>query len=176
MSLSYQIIEAREVDLPLLPVIELAAASLLVGHAAPEVLNETTDIHHFRSARASGRLWVAITGETPVGFVHVTLLQSGAAHLEELDVHPSHGRRGLGRRLVTTACDWAVLNRHRTLTLTTFREPPFNMRFYASCGFEEIPSAALEPELSEIVANEARRGLSPERRVVMRWRNSARDS
>jgi len=171
MGSAYRIIEARERDLPFLPVIELAAARLLVGHASESVLTETTDLDHFRDAQASGRLWVALTAETPVGFVHISLLGSGAPHLEEIDVHPSHGRQGLGRRLVATACDWTSRNGHRSITLTTFREIPFNMRFYASCGFAEVRPADLDAELADIIANEARRGLAPERRVVMRWQS-----
>jgi GNAT superfamily N-acetyltransferase len=170
---TYRITEARERDLPFLPVIELAAARLLVGYAPEDVLTETTDIEHFHEAMAGGRLWVAVTGETPVGFAHVTLLDSGAPHLEEIDVHPSHGRQGLGRRLVATACDWAKRNGHQAITLTTFREVPFNERFYASCGFTEAPPAELSAELAQIVTNEARRGLAPERRVAMCWRSIA---
>ena len=172
----YRIIPAREKDLPFLPVIELAAASLLAGHAPEAVLKETTDIHTFRQARAGGRLWVAAAGDIPVGFVHVRLLESGAPHLEELDVHPSHGRQGLGRWLVTTACDWAAHQGHGGITLTTFRGLPFNMKFYENCGFQEVPAGELEPELASILRHEAERGLAPERRVVMRWRAGAASS
>jgi GNAT superfamily N-acetyltransferase len=168
---TYRIIEARERDLPFLPVIELAAARLLVGHAPESVLTETTGLDRFRDAQARGRLWVALTAEIPVGFVQVNLLRSGAPHLEEIDVHPSHGRQGLGRRLVATACDWTTRNGHQSITLTTFRDIPFNMRFYANCGFAEVRPADLDAELADIVANEARRGLAPERRVVMRWQS-----
>lgn len=168
---SYRISEARERDLPFLPIIELAAARLLVGHAPESALGETTDLVELRRAMAGGRLWVALTGETPVGFVHVSLLRSGVPHLEEIDVHPSHGQRGLGRRLVTAACEWTARNSHPHLTLTTFREVPFNMPFYASCGFEEIPPPELDRELVDIVEGEARRGLLRSLRVVMRWRS-----
>ena len=51
--------------------------------------------------------------------------------LEEIDVHPDHGRRGLGRRLVSAVCAWAARGGHRWLTLTTFRDVPFNMPFHA---------------------------------------------
>lgn len=170
---TYRIVEARERDLPFLPVIELAAARLLVGHAPESVLMETTALEEFRQASAGGRLWVALTSETPVGFVHVKLLASGAPHLEEVDVHPSHGRQGLGRRLVATACEWTTRSGHQGLTLTTFRGLPFNQQFYASCGFEDVPPSQLDAELVDIVANEARRGLFPEQRVVMRWRSPA---
>ncbi len=154
-----------------MPVIELAAAQLLVGHAPESVLHETTNVRHFRQALAGGRLWVAVTGHIPVGFAHVELLPSGAPHLEEIDVHPSHGRQGLGRRLVGATCDWVTRQGHPAITLTTFRDVPFNMRFYASCGFHEVSAADLGSELRAIVKNEAERGLAPERRVVMRWRS-----
>jgi len=42
----------------------------------------------------------------PVGFALVEILD-GAAHLEEIDVHPAHGRRGLGSALVRAVCEWA---------------------------------------------------------------------
>jgi len=170
---TYRIIPATEQDLHFLPVIELAAAKLLVGHAPETALNETTNIRHFRQAVAGGRLWIAVTSHVPVGFVHVELLPSGAPHLEEIDVHPSHGRQGLGRRLVATACDWVTRHGHSAITLTTFRDVPFNRAFYASCGFHEISASDLDPELAAIVKNEAERGLAPERRVVMRWPSPA---
>ena len=45
-------------------------------------------------------------------------------HLEELDVHPDHGRRGLGSSLVMAVRDWAAATGHEAITLTTFRESP----------------------------------------------------
>lgn len=171
MNGSCRIEAAREQHLSTLPTIELAAAQLLVGHASEAVLTETTDVGHFRQALLGGRLWVALADETPVGFVHVVLLASGAPHLEEIDVHPSHGRQGLGRRLVGVACDWAAQRGHADLTLTTFRDVPFNMPFYVSCGFREVPAAGLNAELTAMLEVEAKRGLDPTRRAVMRWRS-----
>lgn len=43
-----------------------------------------------------GRLWVASSGNMPVGFALVKMLADDLPHLEEIDVHPSHRRRGLG--------------------------------------------------------------------------------
>lgn len=113
---------------------------------------------------------MALALDAPVGFAYVKLLEAGAAHLEELDVHPDHGRRGLGRRLVTAVCEWAAARRYESVTLTTFRDIPWNMPFYASLGFEEIPAAALSAALASVVEDEVRRGLEPSRRVVMRRR------
>jgi GNAT superfamily N-acetyltransferase len=120
----YTIDEAQSSDLPLLPTIELAAAISLAGHAPASVLAEPTSQAELEDAQQRGYLWVARADEVPVGFAHVKVLESGIAHLEEIDVHPEHGRRGLGRRLVTTVCRWAATNGYSCVTLTTFRDVP----------------------------------------------------
>ena len=164
----YRIAAARPCDLPLLPAIELAAATLLAGHAPASVLAETTSQADLENAQQRGHLWVALADGVPVGFAHIEVLAPGIAHLEEVDVHPEHGRRGLGRRLVLAACQWAATNGYSWVTLTTFREVPWNMPFYARLGFEEIPPEELTPALLSVVDDETRRGLDPSRRVAMR--------
>jgi GNAT superfamily N-acetyltransferase len=168
MSGSYTIASARTADLPLLADIELAAARLLVGFAPESILTEATPLVDFERAQADGHLWVARTGNRPVGFAHVKLLENDSAHLDELDVHPDHGRRGLGRRLVGTVCDWAASTGLRTVTLSTFREPPWNMSFYASIGFDVVEREERSSAMRRVVIDETRRGLDPSRRVIMR--------
>ena len=164
----YSITTARPKDLPLLPSIELAAATLLAGHAPESILNETTSQADLLRAQRHGHLWVARSGDRPVGFAHVEVFEPGVAHLEEIDVHPEHGRRGLGRRLVTAICEWAATAGFQSITLTTFRDVPWNMPFYARLGFEVIPPGALSPALRSVIEDEHRRGLDPTRRVAMR--------
>ena len=164
----YEITAARPSDLPLLPAIELAAARLLAGHAPESVLAETTSQIEFEEARRHGHLWVARAGDAPVGFAHVKVLEPGAAHLEEIDVHPKHGRRGIGTRLVTTVCEWAAREGYASMTLTTFSDVPWNMPFYERLGFRMISPTVLSPALRSILHDEARRGLDPARRVAMR--------
>ena len=166
----YQITAARPKDVPLLPAIELAAARLLAGHASEAVLAETTSGEEHADAQRQGRLWVALLGDAPVGFAHVEVIEPNAAHLEELDVHPEHGRRGLGTRLVNAVCDWAASTGLPSVTLTTFRDVPWNMPFYAQLGFTVISAAQLSPALRARVDDEARRGLDPMTRVAMRFR------
>jgi GNAT superfamily N-acetyltransferase len=152
----------------MLPTIELAAATLLAGHAPESVLTETTTQAALKDAQQRGHLWVALADSIPVGFAHLKVLAPGVAHLEEIDVHPEHGRRGLGTRLVTTVCGWAATNGYPYVTLTTFRNVPWNMPFYARLGFEQIPPAELSPALLSVIEDETRRGLDPDRRVAMR--------
>jgi GNAT superfamily N-acetyltransferase len=166
----YTIAAARPSDLPQLPAIELAAAALLAGHAPASVLAETTSQADLEDARRRGHLWVALADDVPVGFAHIRALEPGIAHLEEIDVHPEHGRRGLGGRLVITVCAWAAANGYSCVTLTTFRDVPWNMPFYARLGFEEILPAELGAALLSVIEDETRRGLDPDRRVAMRRR------
>jgi putative acetyltransferase len=165
---SYTIGQARLHDLPLLSAIELAAARLLVDHAPARVLAETTSDEILENASRHGRLWVARADDIPVGFAHVELLEPEVAHLAEVDVHPLHGRRGLGRRLVQAVCAWAAAGGYRSVTLTTFRDVPWNMPFYARLGFDVIVRAELSPALRSVIEDETRRGLDPTRRVAMR--------
>jgi 4-diphosphocytidyl-2-C-methyl-D-erythritol kinase len=166
----YAIARARPRDLPLLPAIERAAGALLRGHAPASVLEEVTDGADLRAAQAEGRLWVALAGDTPVGFALVEMLAPGRPHLEEIDVHPRHGRRGVGAALLRAVCDWAARSGYAELTLTTFRAVPWNLPFYAAHGFEEVPGDQTPPELAAIVRDELARGLDPDQRAVMRFR------
>jgi GNAT superfamily N-acetyltransferase len=166
----YTIAAARERDLGQLAVIELAAATLLTGHAPDSVLKKATSRDVLENARRDGHLWVVLLNDAPVGFALVEVIEPRAAHLEELDVSPEHGRRGLGTRLVRHVCEWAAAAGCDSITLTTFRDVPWNMPFYARLGFQVVTDAALSSALRVVVEHERRRGLDPSRRVVMRKR------
>jgi GNAT superfamily N-acetyltransferase len=166
----YSIGAAQAEQIPALPAIELAAARLLRGYAPESVLAETTDEGTFSDAARDGRLWVVSAGNTPVGFALVKMLARDLPHLEEIDVDPSHERRGLGTALVKAVCEWATDSGHVVLTLTTFRAAPWNLPFYARMGFAEIPRETLRPELAAVVSEEAHRGLDPQTRAVMGYR------
>jgi GNAT superfamily N-acetyltransferase len=159
---------ARLEDLAPLPAIELAAARLLVGRAPESVLNETTSLDVLEEAQREGRLWVALADDVPVGFAHVELIECDSVHLEEIDVHPDHSRRGLGAQLVSQVCHWAASNGYASVTLTTFQDVPWNLPFYVRLGFEVVPAEQLSPALRAIVEVETGRGLDPSRRAVMK--------
>jgi GNAT superfamily N-acetyltransferase len=164
---NYTITRARVEHVPQIPRIELAAAQLLRGHAPDAVLHETSSAAELADAVREGRIWVAQADDIAVGFALVQQLDSMTAHLEEIDVLPAHGRRGLGTRLVMTVCDCAAARHFERVTLTTFRDVPWNMPFYAKLGFDVVPPAQLSESLQRRVDDEARRGLDPLRRVVM---------
>jgi len=160
---------ARPDDVSLLPAIEWAAAQQFRAVGVDGRFLETVKpVSAHLAAQAEGRLLVA-EGEDglPIGFALIDWLD-GTPHLEELDVHPDHGRRGAGRALVEAVLAWAGARGATAVTLSTFRDVPWNAPFYARLGFAPLPDAELGPGLRGIVAIERAEGIPMERRVVMR--------
>ena len=128
---------------------------------------EINTIDTFVTALGAGRLWVAADStDRAVGFALVSEVD-GHAHLEELDVLPEHCRRGLGSELVETACAWAREVGSECVTLSTFRDVPWNREFYEYCGFRVVQPSELTPGLRHIVEIEGAKGLNTKLRVVM---------
>src|SRR5262245_55713761 len=119
----YQIRPARAEDVPALPAIEREAARLFTPYAKDLGLHDDFPIQSLEdhcAAQRDGRLWVAVDlNDRPVGFAFVMDL-GGQAHLDELDVLPSHGRRGVGGALIEAVCAWARSQGRSSLTLSTF--------------------------------------------------------
>ena len=166
--LEVRIGRARPDEVDGLPELELEAARRFEGLIPAELLSDATTHEEFRSAQASGLLWVARLPDGSVaGFALVELL-GRRPHLEEIDVLPAWGRRGIGRALVEAVCTWARRAGHRSLTLTTYRDIPWNAPFYEELGFRTLGPDELPPELAESLRQEATRGFDAGRRVVMR--------
>jgi ribosomal protein S18 acetylase RimI-like enzyme len=102
---TYRISAARVEDLSRLSAIELAAARLLEGHAPESGAERDDEPDLLKRAQREGRLWVGLADDVSVGFAHVEVIEPGAAHLEEIDVHPDHGRRGLAAKLIRQVCE-----------------------------------------------------------------------
>ena len=91
-----------------------------------------------------------------------------AMYVEEMDVLPTHGRRGLGARLLGRVCTWAEAQGHAAVTLSTFRDVPWNGPFYRKHGFRDLEPAEWTPGMRAIREKEAQHGLHVEARVFMR--------
>ena len=167
----YVIRAARPDDLEALREVERAATTLFSNTPHREAVEgDATTIDDFAAAQAAGHLLVAAERDgAPVGFAFVEVV-AGCAHLDELDVHPDHGRRGLGAALVEALCRWAREAGYPAVTLTTYRDVPWTEPFYARRDFEVVPPESLHPEQRALVDAEARRGLHPDKRSFMRRR------
>ncbi len=108
--------------------------------------SESEDENHLPDAAV-----VLVSGDPPAGFACVGIVD-GTAHLWQLSVLPATGRRGLGSALLDAACEWARTEGYRSVTLTTFRDVPWNAPFYRSRGFEIIDRLA--PGLAEVREHE----------------------
>lgn len=167
----YTIRPARTTDLAHLPAIEKAAGQLfLASDEAWIVDDDGISPQEFEEHFAYNRIWVAVTqgavGETVVGFAVARRLEK-SVYLHEIDVHPDHGRRGLGRRLIEAVIDWARTEGLHAVTLSTFRDVPWNAPYYIKLGFQPLEEGALEPGLRDVRAHETAAGLDPSRRVCM---------
>lgn len=121
----------------------------------------TEEDDHFPGAAV-----VLVAGRPPKGFACVDEVD-GLAHLWQLSVRPSAGRRGIGRSLVEAVCDWASSSGFPAVTLTTYRDVPWNGPFYSKLGFRVLED--LSPGLKAIRDHEREIGdddFSP--RVAMR--------
>lgn len=111
-----------------------------------------------------GRAWVCCADGTVAAYLLAEVVD-GCAHIEQVSVDPAFRGRGLGRALVDHLDGWAAERGLPALTLTTFRDVPWNAPYYRRIGFTEVPAAG---GLAAVVAEEAAHGLDPALRVCMR--------
>lgn len=102
----------------------------------------------------------------PVGFAAATPVDA-FLHLAELSVDPDHGRKGLGRTLVEAVDALARARGLAGVTLTTFRDVPFNEPFYAGLGFAELPLADAPDQLRRRFHAELPPQVGVETRILM---------
>ena len=89
----------------------------------------------------------------------------GGLYVEQLDVLPAFA----GRRIGAALLDAVGERTSGGLTLSTFRDVPWNAPYYARLGFAEVD--VLTPAMAEIRAEHLARGLDEDARVFMRRRS-----
>jgi GNAT superfamily N-acetyltransferase len=166
---NYRVRLARRADLHLLPAVERLAASRFRDVGLEHVYDRYfITAEDFEARQHRGVLWVAVSGDDrPLGFVTCSKLD-GAAHLDEIDVLPAHGRRGVGSLLLEAVCAWARSRAYPAITLSTTRAVEWNEGFYQRRGFCELVETAYTDGLRRLRAVEAAAGLPVNRRLIMR--------
>lgn len=166
---SYKIRLARADELRDVQDIENAAAYLFSDTDYSFVIAfEPIDFDFLAARQKENQIWVAVDIEDKVVGFAVVRIVDDAAYIHELDVHPSHGRRGLGRRLIFAVREWAKSAGLSAMTLSTFRDIEWNAPFYARLGFRVLTEKELTPGLIEVRRKEAEVGLPLDKRVCMR--------
>jgi len=160
---------AHRRDLPFLQDIERAAGEPFRALGMASIADDDPPpLDVLEDYRSAGRAWVTVDADDhPVAYL-IAAPVDGAAHIEQVTVHPSAARRGLGRDLIDHLAAWAVGQGLEALTLTTFRHVPWNAPYYARLGFRVLDDAELTDGLRKIRASEAEHGLDRWPRVCMR--------
>jgi ribosomal protein S18 acetylase RimI-like enzyme len=160
---------ARPDDLAALVEIESAAgATFLLLDADLLADHDPGSVEELIPYANGGRAFVSVdTGDRPVGYLLVDIVD-GAAHIEQVSVHPDHARKGLGRALIEHAASWASARDLHFLTLTTYVHVPWNGPYYERLGFRYLTTDEETPGLRTIRARERALGLEVWPRTSMR--------
>jgi predicted N-acetyltransferase YhbS len=161
---------AQPEDLPKLQTIEQAAGEMFRGIGMPEIADDdppsTADLERHQQA---GTAWVATTATGEIAAYLIATHVDAGLHIDQVSVDPIHAHQGLGRQLIDHA---ASDSGTQALTLTTFRDVPWNAAYYERCGFRTLADHELTNDLKAIQQEEADRGLTRWPRVTMSRRLS----
>jgi GNAT superfamily N-acetyltransferase len=96
--------------------------------------------------------------DRPIAYIILDAVD-GAAHIEQVSVHPEHARQGIGRTLIERGASWAREHNLRSLTLTTYVDVPWNAPYYERLGFRRLAPVEETPGLRMIRDHERAAGL-----------------
>lgn len=155
-------------DLEVLSAIEKAADAAFREVGLALIADaDAPDPTSYRASHRGGRLLVATSADQMVlGFIRLEIVD-GQAHVEQVSVHPDHSRQGVGAALLSAAERWAVDAGYFQMTLTTYREVPWNGPYYRRLGWIAIADAVCGPELAKVRQHEAALGLDALPRQAM---------
>ncbi|WP_375448772.1 GNAT family N-acetyltransferase [uncultured Nostoc sp.] len=164
----YEIRFARIEDLVKLAEIEQAAATLFCDTSYAFLVNaQPLSMDFVTQQFQAERVWVAVNDRDIVVGYAIAQEVDGNAYLQQIDVDPAYGRRGIGRKLVEGVCVWAKKQNYHRILLSTFLDIEWNAPFYTKLGFQILPEVELSFGFQQIRCKEAEAGLPIDRRVIM---------
>ncbi|ROM52171.1 GNAT family N-acetyltransferase [Pseudomonas poae] len=158
-------------DAERLPAIETSAAQAFRAIDNLSWLADSSPmaVERHRQLIALSTCWVALdTNNRPQGFLSAER-HGDDLHILELSVMQSMQGQGLGLSLVEAAKDYARSKRLRFVTLTTFKNVPWNAPFYSRIGFKTDTRADVDQRLAAILNEEHTHGFAPGDRCAMIW-------
>jgi GNAT superfamily N-acetyltransferase len=87
-------------------------------------------------------LWVAVLDDDVVGSIALRDLGGNELELKRMYLRASQRGHGLGKRLLTTALDWARANGATVIKLDTSERMEMAQRLYEAYGFQRVPGEA----------------------------------
>ncbi|MHC8394935.1 GNAT family N-acetyltransferase [Pseudomonas sp. LB3P93] len=159
-------------DATALPAIERSAAGLFRCDPSLAWLADAAvpGAKHHQQMIETDDVWVAQSADGVLaGFISAVEVDN-ELHIQELSVSQHFQGRGAGRKLLLAAIECARDRELHGLTLTTFRELPWNEAFYQRMGFETLSPAEISPRVTTVLKDEIVHGLPGERRCAMRFR------
>ena len=110
---------------------------------------------------------LAVADDQPIGFLLSEPLDD-ALFIVEIAVHQAWQGRGVGRMMLEQVIETARQAAYPAVTLTTFRDVPWNAPFYTRLGFSMLNELRLPAGLAAKRDLETEHGLAPETRCAMR--------
>jgi GNAT superfamily N-acetyltransferase len=168
--MTFLIRPARPADAATLPAIERSAAELFRLDPALAWLadSDVPDAARHLQAIEQGHVWIAenTVGQL-AGFLRAVEIDN-QLHVEELSVSQHFQGQGIGRKLLLGVIEHARRHQLEAITLTTFRDLPWNAPFYQRMGFVVLDDENIGTHLAEALSDEIAHGLPGERRCAMR--------
>jgi len=121
--------------------------------------DELSPASTYAPLQAAGLVWVVEANGQLVGFGACEAFDD-ALHLWELAVRREAQGQAIGRRVVEAVATEARRRAMPGVTLTTFRDIPWNAPYYERQGFRVLAETELNARLTAVLANEAARGLT----------------
>ncbi len=157
-------------DFARLQAIEVAAGEMFRALGMDLVADDDPfTVEELRVYADAGRAWVAVSSDPDDADGYLLLdVVDGAAHIEQVSVHPDAARRGIGRALVEHVARWAADAGFFAMTLTTYLDVPWNGPYYERLGFRHLPPDQEGPGLRRVRDHERAHGLDAWPRASMR--------
>jgi GNAT superfamily N-acetyltransferase len=159
---------ARPEDAEALPGIEREATTAFADDPDSAAIDPARVIpaDEHRRLIARGHCLIAEAQGDIVGFLAARPC-GREVHIQEMDVLPRWQGQGIGAVLLRACLIDAGNAGFRAVTLTTFRDLPWNGPFYTRIGFVEVEDLTAHPRLAGEIAAEIEAGLPAQRRIAM---------
>jgi GNAT superfamily N-acetyltransferase len=161
---------ATDHDASLLPDIERSSGEIFRQWPGLEWIADDTvqSQQQHRALIADGIALVAeVQGAGIAAFLNGEMTPD-ALHILQIAVHRDQQRQSIGRKLIEAAQQLAIDRGIKALTLTTFRNVPWNEPYYRRLGFVTLASTELNPRLKAILHSEGQAGMPIAQRCAMR--------